>query len=76
MVKTIVNVPQYTDPTLPKRYKNPNLLSTQIRMDNSSSITYVVKKFKKGTYKIFTYQQNQSSGCYYLVGKQSGVCSR
>ena len=74
MVKTIVNVPQYVDPTLPKRYKNPNLLSTQIRMDNSSSITYVVKKFKNGTYKIFTYQQNQATGCYYLVGKQTGVC--
>ena len=71
---TIVNIPQYTEPTLPKRYKNPNLLSTQIKIDNSSSITYVLKTFKNGTYTLFTYQQNQATSCYYLVGKQSGVC--
>jgi hypothetical protein len=73
-VNTRVNIPQYDDPTLPKIYKNPNILSTQIKIDNSSNVTYVLKKFKNGTYTLFTYQQNQASGCYNLVGKQSGAC--
>ena len=67
-----VNIPQYVDPWYKKPAKNPNLLSTQIRINNNVPATYVIKRFKDGSYKFFTYQQNQTSGCYYLVGVQSG----
>jgi len=49
--------------------------STQIRINNSNNITYVLKKYYNNTYTVFTYQQNMSTGCYYLVGKKSGVCA-
>ncbi len=49
-------------------------ISTQIRINNSNNITYVLKKYNDGTYKIFTYQKNMSSGCYLLAGVQSGRC--
>ncbi len=53
----------------------PKVISTQIRMNNSNNITYVLKKFNNGTYKLFTYQQNMAQGCYYLVGPpQTGIC--
>jgi hypothetical protein len=52
----------------------PKVVSTQIRMNNSSNTSYVLKKFNNGTYKFFTYQQNMSTGCYYLVGVQKGIC--
>jgi hypothetical protein len=52
----------------------PKAISTQIRINNSNNITYVLKKFNDGTYKIFTYQKNMSSGCYLLAGIQNGVC--
>ena len=72
---TLVNVPQYTDPILPKKYKNPNLLSTQVKIDNVSNITYVFKTYKNGTYALFTYQQNQATSCYNLISKKTGTCS-
>jgi hypothetical protein len=50
------------------------LISTNIRVDNSNNITYVLKKFNNGTYKYFTYQKNMSTGCYYLVGIKKGYC--
>ncbi len=53
---------------------NPQVLSTQIRINNSSNTTYVLKKYNNSTYKLFTYQKNMSQGCYYLVGVQSGTC--
>ena len=49
-------------------------ISTQIRINNSNNITYVLKKFNDGTYKIFTYQKNMSTGCYTLAGVNSGRC--
>ena len=49
-------------------------ISTQIRINNSNNITYVLKKYNNGTYKIFTYQQNMSTKCYNLVGVQNGRC--
>jgi hypothetical protein len=53
---------------------NPAVISTQTRINNSSSTTYVLKKYNNSTYKLFTYQKNMSSGCYYLVGVQKGAC--
>jgi hypothetical protein len=50
-------------------------ISTKIRINNSNNITYVLKKFNNNTYKLFTYQKNMSSGCYFLVGVQTGTCS-
>ena len=51
------------------------IINTQIRINNTNNITYVLKKFNNHTYKLFTYQQNMSTGCYYLVGRpQIGVC--
>lgn len=50
-------------------------ISTKIRINNSNNITYVLKKFNDNTYKLFTYQKNMSSGCYFLVGVQTGTCS-
>lgn len=50
-------------------------ISTKIRINNSNNITYVLKTYNNNTYILFTYQQNMSSGCYYLVGKQTGVCT-
>ena len=70
----IVNIPQYVNPWQKVHKKNPNLLSTSIRIDNNVPASYVLKRYKNGTYKFYTYQQNQSSGCYYLVGLQQGVC--
>jgi len=49
-------------------------ISTQIRINNSNDITYVLKKYNNGTYKIFTYQKNMSTGCYTLAGVNSGRC--
>ena len=49
-------------------------ISTQIRINNTNYITYVLKKFDNGTYQLFTYQKNMSSGCYYLVGIKKGIC--
>ncbi len=54
----------------------PKVISTQIRMNNSNNTTYVLKKFNNNTFKLFTYQQNMSQGCYYLVGRPlTGVCN-
>jgi hypothetical protein len=53
----------------------PKAISTKIRINNSNNITYVLKKFNNNTYKLFTYQQNMSTGCYSLVGVQKGVCA-
>jgi hypothetical protein len=50
------------------------VINTQIRVNNSSNTTYVLKKFNDGTYKFFTYQKNMSTGCYNLVGVQKGFC--
>lgn len=50
------------------------VINTNIRMDNVNNITYVLKKFDNGTYKLFVYQQNMSTGCYYLVGIKKGNC--
>ena len=50
------------------------VISTKIRINNTNNITYVLKKFNNNTYKLFTYQQNMSTSCYYLVGVQKGVC--
>jgi hypothetical protein len=49
-------------------------ISTKIRIDNSSNITYVLKKYNDKTYTLFIYQQNMSTSCYYEVGKVSGKC--
>jgi hypothetical protein len=49
-------------------------INTKIRINNSNNITYVLKKFDNNTYKLFTYQKNMSSGCYFLVGVQKGNC--
>jgi hypothetical protein len=49
-------------------------ISTQIRINNNSDITYVLKKYNNSTYKIFTYQKNMSTGCYILSGVKSGIC--
>jgi hypothetical protein len=48
------------------------VVNTQVRFDNSSNISYVVKKFNNGTYQLITYRKIQ--GCYQLVGKKNGVC--
>ena len=53
----------------------PKAISTKIRINNTNNITYVLKKFNNNTYKLFTYQQNMSTGCYNLLGVQRGVCS-
>ena len=50
------------------------VINTQIRMDNINNISYVLKKFDNGTYKLFTYQKNMSTSCYYLVGVKKGNC--
>jgi hypothetical protein len=51
----------------------PKVISTQIRIDNSNNITYVLKKFKNGTFKLSSYQKNMSSGCYSGTSKR-GIC--
>lgn len=49
--------------------------STQIRINNSNNITYVLKKYNNNTYKLTTFQKNMASGCYYQVGRaQTGTC--
>ena len=53
----------------------PKAISTKIRINNSNNITYVLKTFNNNTYKLFTYQKNMSSGCYFLVGVQKGTCN-
>lgn len=53
----------------------PKPISTQIRIDNSSNITYVLKKFNNGNFKLFTYQRNMTSGCYNGTVKK-GLCRR
>jgi hypothetical protein len=55
-------------------YIMPKVKNTKIRIDNTNYITYVLKTYYNGTYKFFTYQQNQTSHCYFLVGVQSGRC--
>lgn len=55
-------------------YIMPKVKSTKIRIDNTNYITYVLKTYYNGTYKFFTYQKNQASNCYFLVGVQSGKC--
>lgn len=52
----------------------PKVISTKIRINNSSNTTYVLKKFNNNTFKFITYQQNASTGCYTRVGVQTGVC--
>lgn len=51
------------------------VINTQIRINNSNNITYVLKKYNNNTYKIFTYQKNMSANCYYLVGVKKGTCA-
>jgi hypothetical protein len=54
----------------------PKVIKTEIRINNSNNITYVLKTFNNNTYKLFTYQKNMSSGCYLQVGPpQTGVCN-
>ena len=48
------------------------VIHTQVRFDNSSNVTYVVKTFNDGTY-LFTVIR-QISGCYRLVQKKTGIC--
>ncbi len=50
------------------------VVSTKIRINNSSNITYVLKTYNNGTYIFYTYQKNMSTGCYVLAGRQTGVC--
>lgn len=50
------------------------VISTKIRIDNSSNITYVLKKYNNNTFILYTYQKNMSSGCYTLAGRQTGTC--
>lgn len=52
----------------------PKVTSTKIRINNSSNITYVLKKYSNNTYILYTYQKNMSTGCYNLAGRVSGVC--
>ncbi len=52
----------------------PNVISTKTRIDNTNNITYVLKKYSNSTYKLFVYNKNMSTGCYYLAGVQNGVC--
>ena len=53
----------------------PKVIKTQIRINNSNNITYVLKTFNNNTYKLVTYQKNMSSGCYYQAGPaQTGFC--
>lgn len=52
----------------------PKVISTNIRINNTNNITYVLKKFNNNTYKLFTYQQNMATSCYNLVGVQTGKC--
>jgi hypothetical protein len=50
-------------------------ISTQVRINNSNNITYVLKKYNNNTYKIFTYQKNMATSCYNQVGPpQVGIC--
>ena len=58
-----------------RRNRNPLLKSTEIRINNSNNITYVLKKYYNGTYKFTTFQKNAAANCYYQVGKaQTGTC--
>jgi len=50
------------------------VVNTQIRFDNSSYITYVVKTYSDGTYQFTAYRKVQ--GCYRLVQKTNGICIR
>lgn len=50
------------------------VINTQIRINNSNNITYVLKKYNNNTYKLFTYQKNMSTGCYILAGIKNGIC--
>ncbi len=51
------------------------VINTQIRINNTNNITYVLKTFNNNTYKFFTYQRNMSTGCYTLAGPvQKGFC--
>lgn len=50
------------------------LKSTTIRINNTNNTTYVMKKYNDNTFKLYTYQKNASTGCYFLVGVQSGIC--
>jgi len=52
----------------------PNVISSRTRIDNTNNITYVLKRYNDSTYKLFVYQKNMSTGCYYLTGTRSGVC--
>jgi len=44
------------------------VVSTQIRINNSNNITYVLKTYNNNTYKGFTYQKNMATSCYTPVG--------
>lgn len=51
------------------------VIKTQIRINNSNNITYVLKTYNNNTYKLTTFQKNASSGCYFQVGNpQTGTC--
>ena len=53
----------------------PKVISTQIRINNSNNITYVLKKYNNSTYKVFTYQKNMATGCYSQAGPpKTGIC--
>jgi hypothetical protein len=53
----------------------PKAISTQIRIDNVSNITYVLKKFPNKQFKLFTYKRNMSSGCY-SGSVNKGTCQK
>ena len=50
------------------------VISTTTRINNSNNTTYVLKKYSDNTFKLFTYQKNMSTGCYYVAGIRSGFC--
>ena len=50
------------------------VIKTEIRMDNVNDVTYVLKKFNNDTYKLYQYNKNKTSGCYYLVFVKNGIC--
>lgn len=52
----------------------PNVINSRTRIDNTNNTTYVLKRYSNSTYKLFVYQKNMSTGCYYLVGTRSGLC--
>lgn len=78
--KKIVNqavVPNFINPYKPV-YKDPNLLSTEIRIDNINLpvMRYILKKYKDGSYNLSTYQQNVPNGCFFLINVEKGNCAK